>query len=185
MLVPQRGPRRALVELASKNAAASFVSRRDRGKDTETTLARLQRRLGLPKSAARDRVLRHLARAGHRPGGLDGGVRGRRAGEGALPYLSHQARHGRRRLRLDVRGAVAPVPPSARGDDRRTSPWRLPDLLVVDGGKGQLWRGAGGGARHRHRRAPGRGPAHRRAGQGTRLASRCERRGVGTIGAGW
>ena len=39
LLVPQRGPRRALVELAHKNAAASFATRRDRGKDTEIALA--------------------------------------------------------------------------------------------------------------------------------------------------
>ena len=49
ILIPQRGSRRALTELARKNAASSFVSRRDRGKDSEATLARLQRRLGLAK----------------------------------------------------------------------------------------------------------------------------------------
>ena len=49
VLVPRRGPRHALVELARKNAASSFVSRRDRGRDSEATLARLQRRLGLAR----------------------------------------------------------------------------------------------------------------------------------------
>jgi excinuclease ABC subunit C len=138
ILVPQRGPRRALVELARKNAAASFVSAAGSRQDTEATLGRLQRRLGLAKTSARDRVLRHLARAGHGSRGVHGRVRRRRAGQGALPHLQDQARHRRRRFCLDVRGAVAQIPPRARVDEPEDDPWRLPDLLVVDGGKGQL-----------------------------------------------
>src|SRR6185369_14685072 len=49
VLVPQRGPRRDLVVLAEKNAAASFASRRNAREDAEAMLAKLQRRLRLPK----------------------------------------------------------------------------------------------------------------------------------------
>lgn len=43
----QRGPRAKLVELANKNAAVSYTSRRDKTRDTEDALAKLQHRLGL------------------------------------------------------------------------------------------------------------------------------------------
>ena len=140
ILVPQRGSRRALVELASKNAAASFVTRRDRSKDAETTLARLQRRLGLAKVP---RVIEcydisHVQ--GTDPVASmvvfeDGEPAKRR-------YRTFSIKHAQggddfasmyevlaRRFR---RGREA----TATGD--KDDPWRLPDLLVVDGGKGQL-----------------------------------------------
>ena len=47
VVFPQRGPRAKLVELANKNAAASYVSRRDKTRDTEEALVKLQQRLGL------------------------------------------------------------------------------------------------------------------------------------------
>ena len=43
----QRGPRGKLVELANKNAAVSYTSRRDKTRDTEEALVKLQSRLGL------------------------------------------------------------------------------------------------------------------------------------------
>ncbi len=43
----QRGPRAKLVELANKNAAVSYTSRRDKTRDTEDALGKLQHRLGL------------------------------------------------------------------------------------------------------------------------------------------
>ncbi|HEY0708344.1 MAG TPA: excinuclease ABC subunit UvrC, partial [Polyangia bacterium] len=49
VLVPQRGARRDLVELAHKNAAASFASRRNARDDAEAMLAKLQKRLRLPR----------------------------------------------------------------------------------------------------------------------------------------
>jgi excinuclease ABC subunit C len=137
VLVPQRGPRRALVELARKNAAASFVSRRDQSQDSTATLARLQRRLGLPRpprviecfdishvqgadpvasmvvfedgEPAKTRYRTY--RIKHATGGDDFAS--------MYEVLSRRFRRGR----------------EAGPED---SPWRLPDLLVVDGGKGQL-----------------------------------------------
>src|SRR4030095_4395606 len=47
--VPQRGDRRKLVDLARKNAAASFATRRNARADTELALGKLQKRLKLPR----------------------------------------------------------------------------------------------------------------------------------------
>lgn len=47
IMTPQRGPRRKLVELACKNAQVSYTSRRNKQRDTEDALEKLQRRLGL------------------------------------------------------------------------------------------------------------------------------------------
>ncbi|HEX7507865.1 MAG TPA: excinuclease ABC subunit UvrC [Polyangia bacterium] len=137
ILTPQRGPRRALLELARKNAAASFVTRRDHGKDTETTLARLQRRLGLAKIPrviecydishvqGTDPVASMVvfedgepAKARYRTYRIKRAMGG---DDFASMYevLSRRFRRAR----------------EATADD---DPWRLPDLLVVDGGKGQL-----------------------------------------------
>jgi excinuclease ABC subunit C len=137
VITPQRGPRRALMELAQKNASASFVSRRDRSKDSEATLSRLQRRLGLSKpprtiecfdishvqgtdpvasmvvfedgEPARGRYRTY--RIKHATGGDDFAS--------MYEVLSRRFRRGR----------------EAKDEN---DPWRLPDLLVVDGGKGQL-----------------------------------------------
>jgi excinuclease ABC subunit C len=137
LITPQRGPRRALMELAQKNASASFVSRRDRGKDSAATLARLQRRLGLARpprtiecydishvqgtdpvasmvvfedgEPARSRY--RTFRIKHATGGDDFAS--------MYEVLSRRFRRGR----------------EAKAEN---DPWRLPDLLVVDGGKGQL-----------------------------------------------
>jgi excinuclease ABC subunit C len=137
VLVPKRGPRRALVELARKNAAASFVSRRDRSQDSEATLGKLQRRLNLPKLPRTIECFDISHVQGSDPVASmvvfeDGEpaktryrtYRIKRAQGGddfASMYevLSRRFRRGR----------------EASADD---DPWRLPDLLVVDGGKGQL-----------------------------------------------
>jgi excinuclease ABC subunit C len=136
-VVPQRGPRRALVELAHKNAASSFVSRRDRSKDSAATLARLQRRLGLarPPRTIECFDISHVQ-------GTDP-VASMVVFEDGEPapsrYRTYRIKHATggddfasmyevlsRRFRR------------AREVKAEDDPWRLPDLLVVDGGKGQL-----------------------------------------------
>jgi excinuclease ABC subunit C len=137
ILVPQRGPRRALVELARKNAAASFVTRRDHGKDTETTLARLQRRLGL---ANIPRVIECYDISHVQGTDPVASMVVFEDGEPAKArYRTYKIKHAQggddfasmyevlsRRFRR------------AREATTEDDPWRLPDLLVVDGGKGQL-----------------------------------------------
>jgi len=138
ILVPQRGPRRALVELASKNAAASFVTRRDRSKDAETTLARLQRRLGLAKLPrviecydishvqGTDPVASMVVFEDGEPAKNRYRTFTIKRAQGGDDFASMYEVLARRFRR----GREA----AAKDDD----PWRLPDLLVVDGGKGQL-----------------------------------------------
>jgi excinuclease ABC subunit C len=137
ILVPQRGPRRALVELARKNAASSFVTRRDHSKDTEATLARLQRRLGLTKVP---RVIECFDISHVQGTDPVASMVVFEDGEPAKArYRTYRIKHAQggddfasmyevlsRRFR--------------RGRESTTDndPWRLPDLLVVDGGKGQL-----------------------------------------------
>ncbi len=149
VLVPQRGSRCDLVELARKNAAASFASRRNTREDTEEMLAKLQRRLKLPRpprviecydvshvqgsdtvasmvvfvdgKADKTRYRTFKVKRGDQH---SGGGSGRHNDDFASMYevLS-------RRFRRATEAASA-------GDDNST--WKLPDLIVVDGGKGQL-----------------------------------------------
>ncbi|MCB9567505.1 MAG: excinuclease ABC subunit UvrC [Myxococcales bacterium] len=49
LLVPERGDRRRLVDLARRNAASNFVTRRDRQEDAERVLETLQSRFGLSR----------------------------------------------------------------------------------------------------------------------------------------
>jgi excinuclease ABC subunit C len=137
ILTPQRGPRRALVELARKNAAASFVTRRDHGKDTETTLARLQRRLGLAKVPrviecfdishvqGTDPVASMVVFEDGEPAKARYRTYKIKRATGGDDFASMYEVLSRRFRR-------------AREATTEDDPWRLPDLLVVDGGKGQL-----------------------------------------------
>jgi excinuclease ABC subunit C len=137
VLVPRRGPRRALVELARKNALSSFASRRDRSRDAATTLARLQRRLNLPRPP---RVIECFDISHIQGADVVASMVVFENGEPAKArYRTYRIKHAQggddfasmyevlsRRFR---RGREA---------EAENGPWRLPDLLVVDGGKGQL-----------------------------------------------
>ena len=137
VLIPQRGPRRALVELARKNAAASFVSRRDRGQDSAATLARLQRRLGLPRPPrviecfdishvqGTDPVASMVVFEDGEPAKARYRTYRIKHAEGGDDFASMYEVLTRRFRRAREAASV-------------DSPWQLPDLLVVDGGKGQL-----------------------------------------------
>ena len=48
-MAPQRGQRHDLIKLAQKNAASSFVTRRDKSRDAEAALEKLQQRLSLKR----------------------------------------------------------------------------------------------------------------------------------------
>jgi excinuclease ABC subunit C len=146
VLVPQRGPRHDLVDLARKNAAVSYASRRNAREDAEVMLARLQNRLRLPRLP---RVI-ECYDISHVQGAetvasmvvfIDGRPEKSRyrtfkiqRGDGpddfAAMYevLSRRFRRARETQKEE----------EAQGDGEGDSPWRLPDLVVVDGGKGQL-----------------------------------------------
>jgi excinuclease ABC subunit C len=147
VLVPQRGDRRKLIDLARKNAAASFATRRNARADTELALGKLQKRLKLPRlprviecydvshiqgfatvasmvvfvdgrpDKARYRTYKVRARA-------SGGARGDRKNDDFASMYEVLSRRFRRAKHPDG------------GEDGPA--WELPDLIVIDGGKGQL-----------------------------------------------
>jgi len=144
VLVPQRGDRRKLIDLARKNAAASFATRRNARADTELALGKLQKRLKLPRlprtiecydvshiqgfatvasmvvfvdgrpEKARYRTYKVRAPAA-------GGGRGDRKNDDFASMYEVLSRRFRR---------------ARQGEDGDS--WKLPDLIVIDGGKGQL-----------------------------------------------
>jgi excinuclease ABC subunit C len=149
VLVPQRGDRRRLVELALKNAASSFATRRNARADTELALGKLQKRLKLAKlprviecydvshiqgfatvasmvvfvdgKPEKSRYRTYKVRA---PGRGAGGAFTSRNDDFASMYevLSRRFRRAREE--------------SAAGQPEGA--WAPPDLIVIDGGKGQL-----------------------------------------------
>lgn len=155
LVVPERGDRKKLVALAGKNAASSFTSRRDRREDSELALQRLQDRLGLSKLPrviecydishiqGSDTVASMITfvdgapeKSRYRSFKIRGGLRG--GGDGLPPgndgrqnddFASMYEVLGRRFQR-----ALAGTDRGGDDDDA----WSLPDLVVIDGGKGQL-----------------------------------------------
>ncbi len=144
--VPRRGPRAKLLALATDNARHAFAEKRRAKEDLGERLGRLQERLRLPTLPRRIECvdISHL-------GGKDG-VGAVVALRDGLPDKAHYrtyklravaegddygairevlARRFRRGL-LARDGAVASVGKSEEAD------WSLPDLVVVDGGRGQL-----------------------------------------------
>jgi excinuclease ABC subunit C len=147
VLVPQRGDRRRLIELAQKNAAASFASRRNARADTELALGKLQKRLKLPKLPrtiecydvshiqgfatvasmvvfvdGRPEKTRYRTYKVRAPAA--GGARGDRKNDDFASMYEVLSRRFRRAKQAEG------------GDDDEA--WKLPDLIVIDGGKGQL-----------------------------------------------
>jgi excinuclease ABC subunit C len=166
--VPQRGDRRKLVELAQKNAAASFASRRNAREDTEVALGKLQRRLKLPRlprviecydishiqgfatvasmvvfvdgRPEKSRYRTYKVRSGDRPDDFASmyevlSRRFRRARELQVGKGGEAAEGATAREGADVAETVEETVEQHEGDK---STWALPDLIVIDGGKGQL-----------------------------------------------
>ena len=148
ILVPARGDRVKMLELASRNAASSFVTRRNQREDTEAALERLQSRLGLSKLP---RVIECFD-VSH--------IQGTDTVASMVVFVDGVADKSRYRS-FKVRGTT-PEASEGQNDDfasmyevlgRRfkraldpqaelsdDDPWALPDLVVIDGGKGQLGR---------------------------------------------
>ena len=152
----ERGEKRRILELAERNARLALDQERLRSERRRQSrveaLEGLQRGARPRRAADPDRVLRHLQPRRHAHGRLDGRVRGRRAEEGRLPALHDP--HARR-AESDDYAAMAEVLP------RRFAQWErqadisphdpaydasfasLPNVVVIDGGKGQLAAGLG------------------------------------------
>jgi len=134
VLVPQRGAKAKLVEMARQNAAHAFQEKARAKADVEERLEQVARKLRLPgpphriecvdvsHSAGEDTVAAVVAL-------LDGQPDRKR----------YRSFHVKRARAGDDYGAMYEVLSRRfrRGRDKEAG-WDLPDLLVVDGGKGQL-----------------------------------------------
>lgn len=168
LLVPARGPRRQLWELARENAGHAFHEKQREGEDLDERLARLQERLRLPSLPRRIECsdISHLGGkdtvgsvVAFRDGRPDKRhyrtyhLKGAHEGDdyGALfEVLSRRFRRGRDATGLgaleagqgagEAASPAAELPssaePSVESSEERE--WELPDLFVVDGGRGQL-----------------------------------------------
>ncbi len=149
VVAPQRGDRKRLVELAQKNAAASFATRRSAHADVELALGKLQKRLKLTKlprviecydvshiqgfatvasmvvfvdgKPEKSRYRTYKVRAPGRTGPKNDDF------ASMYEVLSRRFRRAR-----EGQAAVD------RGEAQEGDTWALPDLIVIDGGKGQL-----------------------------------------------
>ncbi len=144
VLAPARGPRRALLEMATDNAKHAFEEKRRAADDIDQRLARVQERLRLPTLPRRIECcdISHLGGAdtvGAVVALLDGQLDKKRY----RSYIVRRAGAGddyqamfevlSRRFR---RGKAAADTATAEGE--QDNDWQLPDLFVVDGGRGQL-----------------------------------------------
>jgi excinuclease ABC subunit C len=152
--VPKRGPKRDLVRMAAENAASTLTSlqaqwQADTNRQTEA-LAQLQEALGLASPPGRIEcfdisTLQGTSTVGSMVVFAKGvpeksdyrrfTVRGRGA-QGEPDDYASMREVLRRRFRRAVEDALADPGTKARRSD---AAWkRMPDLLIVDGGKGQL-----------------------------------------------
>jgi excinuclease ABC subunit C len=151
--VPIRGDRKRLIMLAQRNATASFASRRNRQQDSDQALQSLQNRLHLGRLPrviecydishiqGSDTVASMVVFVDGAPAkqryrsfkvrGLDGLAQGTRQNDD----FASMAEVLGRRLR---RGLAARADAEVSEED--SEGWALPDLIVIDGGKGQLGR---------------------------------------------
>ena len=140
VMAPQRGQRHDLVTLAQKNAASSFVTRRDKSRDAETAMAKLQQRMSLKRLPRRIECfdISHIqgtATVASMVVFLDGEpakseyrtfkVKSATNDDFASMY-EVLSRRFRRSKTAEVKA----------GEPKKG--WVTPDLLVIDGGKGQL-----------------------------------------------
>jgi excinuclease ABC subunit C len=155
LFAPSRGARKRLLELATENARHAFEEKRRAAEDIDERLARIQERLRLPA------LPRHIecCDISHLGGedtvgavvALKNGVPDKKryrtyhvrgVGEGddyAAMYevLGRRFRRGRAASGDDTPSSPAPASDESPGDGARAQ-WELPDLFVVDGGRGQL-----------------------------------------------
>ncbi len=153
--VPIRGDRKRLIMLAQRNATSSFASRRNRQQDSDQALQSLQNRLHLGRLPrviecydishiqGSDTVASMVVFVDGAPAkqryrsfkvrGLDGLAQGTRQNDD----FASMAEVLGRRLR---RGLAARADAEVAEEDGDGDGWALPDLIVIDGGKGQLGR---------------------------------------------
>jgi len=130
---PQRGTRVRLLELAHKNAAAAMLARRDQGADVDASLDKLQARLGLKRRPLRIECydIAHIQ-----------GVETVASMVTFVDGVPARNLYRKFKIRSVANNDFASMYEVLSRRFKRTSggdpAWAMPDLLVVDGGKGQL-----------------------------------------------
>ena len=164
---PQRGDKAHLMSLATDNARHSFIEKQRTSDDVEERLAQLQERLRLPTIPRRIECcdISHLGGSNtvgaivalkdgvpdkkrYRSFNVKGVARmGTPIEASEDDYVGFNDDYGAmyevlaRRFRRGVKSAVAAPAPASDADpgtDSADGEWDLPDLFVVDGGRGQL-----------------------------------------------
>lgn len=132
--VPRRGARAQLARMAADNAAHSFREKRRAEQNVEERLAEVQRRLALPRPPHRIECVDVSHIGGEHTVASVVALR-----DGAPDRARYRSFHVQGVSGGDDYGAMREVISRrlARGK-KRDRGWDLPDLLVVDGGKGQL-----------------------------------------------
>jgi excinuclease ABC subunit C len=146
LLAPERGPKRKVLDLAMENAHHAFEEKRRAAEDMDERLARIQAKLRLPVLPRRIECcdISHL-------GGQDtvGAVVALKDG---VPDKSHYRTYKVRSAtsgddyaamfevlsRRFARGREALEAAGGQDGGQDSDAWSLPDLFVVDGGRGQL-----------------------------------------------
>ncbi len=133
LVEPRRGIRARLVELADRNAAASATSRRSKDADAEAMLQKVADRLGLPRPPRRIECF-DIAH-----------IQGTQTVASMVTFVDGVPSRGLyRKFKLrsvDNNDFAAMYEVLTRRFKRTMSDdpaWAKPDLLVIDGGKGQL-----------------------------------------------
>jgi excinuclease ABC subunit C len=140
VMTPRRGQRARLVALADKNAAASAAAREGKAEDTRAALTKLQSRLGLKRLPRRIECfdIAHIQGAAT-VASMVTFVDGEPARALYRKFKVKSATNDDFASMYEVlsrRFRRALAAPS--GEEPDDSPWSAPDLLVIDGGKGQL-----------------------------------------------
>ncbi|MBL9021086.1 MAG: excinuclease ABC subunit UvrC [Myxococcales bacterium] len=146
LYVPQRGPRKKLLDMAIENARHTYKSKERAAEDVELRLEELRERLRLPTLPRRIECcdISHLG-GGDTVGAVvalkDGAPDKKRyrsfhvKGAGGGDDYAAMYEVLERRFR---RGKAAREEAAEREETGRDADWELPDLFVVDGGRGQL-----------------------------------------------
>lgn len=133
LLTPQRGKKAKLVHMATENAAHAFREKARASEDAHARLLQIQERLALPRIPERIECvdISHL-------GGTETVAAIVSFDQGAPDRKRYRSFHVRNVSGGDDYGAMLEVLMRRFRRARDDAGWDLPDLLVVDGGKGQL-----------------------------------------------